>query len=767
MAFEGNAGQFQLEIKFGVRGLGYSAFLTASEVYLQLTEPRKQEPVTHSHKLQGNGSTSGIRIALIGADQGAVGSLDGKLPGKSNYFLGKNPKSWITGLPQFSRVRLADIYPGIDVIYYGSQGRLENDFVVRPSAHPEAIHMKVDASDGVRLDNSGDLVLGTPQGNVRLSQPTVYQEGPAGRRYIAASFVLQEHGEVSFRIADYDHSRELVIDPILAYGTYLGGANGYGQDMSGIAVDSAGNAIIVGDTGFSTYPIVNAIQPTNKGYADCVVTKINAEGTALLFSTFLGGSSTDYGSGIALDPQGNIYVSASTYSTDFPTLHPFQSALAGLENAFVTKIKADGSALIYSTYLGGSGQERGGAIAVDKQGRAYVTGSTTSSDFPVRLAIQPAFGGVLDIFVAKFNASGNALLYSTYLGGSAQEIDGGIAVDANDNVYVDGSTSSTDFPTLHAIQPTFGGGFQDVFVTKIRADGKALLYSTYLGGSDQEWPGAIVPDSSGNAYLAGFTASRDFPIMNAFQPTQTGPGGDAFITELNGDGSNFVFSTYFGGTLGDGASTIAVDPAGYIYVAGGTDSKNFPLAHPLQSKITPFQTAFVSKFTPGASSLLFSTYLGVNEVVISLVVDSAGSAYLVGDVYSARGFPVTPLAYQTSWTGLTGNFVAKLADPAAVVSPVQKNFGSQATGTTSPPINVTIANKGSAALSIYQVYITGTNPGDFSESSACGNILAAGARCTISVKFSPLATGARSAILAISTSDTARLRSVVLKGTGT
>ena len=766
LTFERNAGQFQPEIKFAARGSGYSVFLTSTETSLLVAAHSQREPAL-GRKPHGNGDISEIRMKLVGASLSAVASLDGKLPGKSNYFLGKDPKSWIVGVPQYSRVRLAEIYPGIDLVYYGSQGRLENDFVVRPYTNPETIHIKIKAPDGVHLANNGDLVLAAPQGDVRLSQPRVYQEQAVGRRYIAASYVLQGQGEVSFRIADYDHNRELVIDPILAYGTYLGGANGYGgQEMNGIAVDSAGNAVIVGDTVASTYPLVNPLQPTLKGGTDCFVTKINAEGTALLFSTFLGGSGFDYSSGIALDPQGNIYVSGSTESTDFPTLHPFQAALRGMENAFVTKIKADGSSLLYSTYLGGSGQERGGAIAVDRQSRAYVTGSTTSTDFPVRNAIQSAFGGVEDVFVTKLNTTGNALLYSTYLGGSDQEIDGGIAVDTTNNVYVDGSTSSLDFPIAHAIQPKFGGGFQDCFVTKIRADGRAILYSTYLGGSDQEFASAVAVDSSDNAYVAGGTVSSDFPIVNAFQPTLQGPGGDAFITELNRGGSNFVFSTYFGGSLSDSAATIPVDPAGYIHVAGVTSSKDFPLAHPIQRNISPFQTAFVSKFIPGVRALVYSTYLGVSDSARSLVVDSAGSEYVVGAVYSTRGFPVTPLAYQPSWTGLTGNFVTKIAEPTVAVWPAQKNFGSQAEGTTSPPVNVRITNRGAAVISIYQVYFAGTNPGDFLESTACGSTLAAGAHCIISVTFAPLATGTRNAVLAISTSDTAGLRTVILKGTG-
>ncbi len=331
---------------------------------------------------------------------------------------------------------------------------------------------------------------------------------------------------------------------------------------------------------------------------DVFVAKLNASGSALVYSTYLGGSSGEYGSDIALDVSGNAYVTGRTYSTDFPTAHALQPTNHCGTDAFVVKLNASGTALVYSTYLGGSSDDGGNGIAVDVYGNAYITGEIGSTDFPTANPLQPTYhGGNYEAFVAKLNASGTALVYSTYLGGSAYDCGNGIAVDVYGNAYVTGLTASTDFPTANPLQPTYHGGQYDAFVAKLNDSGTALVYSTYLGGSSDDHGQDIAVDVSGNAFVTGSTGSTDFPTANPLQPTNhgSGGGGDAFVAKLNASGTAFVYSTYLGGSFDDHGEDIAVDVSGNVYVTGTTTSIDFPTANPLQPTNHGNSDAFVAK----------------------------------------------------------------------------------------------------------------------------------------------------------------------------
>jgi Bacterial Ig-like domain (group 3)/Beta-propeller repeat len=400
----------------------------------------------------------------------------------------------------------------------------------------------------------------------------------------------------------------------------------------------------------------------------------------LIYSTYLGGSGADYSYGIAVDSSGNAYVTGVTSSTDFPTKDPLQTAKAGGNDVFVTKINAAGSALVYSTYLGGSGDDVGSAIAVDSSGNAYVTGTTYSTDFPTMNPLQPAnAGGGSDAFVSKINASGSALVYSTYLGGSGSDYGAGIAVDSASNAYVIGTTYSTDFPTTSGAFQTACGDAgclkPDAFVAKINPAGSALVYSTYLGGSSYEDGRGIAVDSAGNAYVTGFTYSNDFPTTSGAFQTACGDAGcfygNAFVAKINPIGSALVYSTYLGGSGSDGGAGIAVDSAGHAYVTGRAGSADFPTKNPLQAYGGDVD-AFVAKINATGSALVYSTYLGGSGVddylVGAIAVDSAGNAYVTGDTGSTD-FPTTPGAFKTT-CGRCANyedaFVAKI-DPTGSV----------------------------------------------------------------------------------------------------
>jgi len=378
-----------------------------------------------------------------------------------------------------------------------------------------------------------------------------------------------------------------------------------------------GNAYITGYTNSTDFPTMNPLQPASGGGYDAFVAKINPAGSGFVYSTYLGGSGHDSATSIAVDSVGNAYVTGFTFSTDFPTVNPLQPANGGLYNAFVSEINPTGSALVYSTYLGGSSQnagDEGTSIAVDSTGNAYVTGVAFSTDFPTMNPLQPNNRGLTNAFVTKFNPSGSALVYSTYLGGSGDDFGLGIAVDNAGNAYVTGGASSTNFPTMNPLQPTYGGGDSDAFVAKISPTGSALVYSTYLGGTKQDDGDAIAVDSAGNVHVGGTTASRNFPTMNPLQPAYGGGQYDAFVAELNPEGSALVYATYLGGNSFDVSVSIAVDSTGNVYVTGQTFSGNFPTTPAaFQTKCNRgshcgnYGDAFVARLNTSGSALVYST----------------------------------------------------------------------------------------------------------------------------------------------------------------
>ena len=482
---------------------------------------------------------------------------------------------------------------GFQVASYDTSKPLVIDPVLVYSTYLGGNHN--DRGFGIAVDAAGNAYI---MGLTRSTDfPTVnpFQPGLAGS------------GHADLFVAKLDTQGSMLL-----YSTYLGGSNEEGfafisgyEFAGGIAVDSSGQAHVTGFTLSADFPTANALQPAfGGGFSDAFVTKLNPDGTELVYSTYLGGGDRDLGSSVAVDPIGNAYVTGSTKSTNFPTASPLQPGLRGIQDAFVTKLNADGSAMVYSTYLGGSvgggGLDEGFGIAVDSSGNAYVMGATFSLDFPTTAeAFQPDFAGIEDAFVTKLNPDGSALVYSSYLGGNHFDRGVAIAVDAADNAYLLGMTQSRDFPTVNPFQPAHGGGFEDVFVAKLNATGSALVYSTYLGGSENEYGGGIAVDTAGNAYVTGVTFSTNFPTANPLQP---GHGGarDAFVAKLNTQGSALVYSTYLGGSGIDMGGGIGVDAAGNAYVTGMTVSSDFPIVNPLQPILGLFGDAFIAKIADGA-----------------------------------------------------------------------------------------------------------------------------------------------------------------------
>jgi hypothetical protein len=614
-------------------------------------------------------------MSLVGASPAPEMDASELQPGVSNYFFGNDPSKWRTNVPHYSRIRYRDVYPGIDLVFYGSGTSLEYDFVVRPGADPSRIRLAYHGTGPLTVDRGGDLVAVAGGSELRLRKPVVYQEISGERVPVTSSYeVAGGAHQARVKLGAYDTTRAVVIDPTLSYSTYLGGTAS--DQANGIAVDSSGSAYITGSANSLDFPLAAPMQGTNPGAPDVFVAKLNPAGTALVYSTYIGGTGSDSSSGIALDSSGNAYVTGTTASADFPLMNPYQSALAGPANAFVVKLNSTGSALLYATYLGGSGNDAAHGIAVDPTGAAIIVGSTSSSNFPLAGAQQGTLSGTSNAFITKLNSAGSALLYSTYFGNFFDTANG-VATDPNGNAYVVGGTG-------------------DACVLKLNTNGIAI-YSTCLGGGSGN---AIAVDASGNAYIAGATNDLNFPVVNAVQP-QLAYGGcfptpfltyDAFIAKLNSTGSALVYSTYLGGAPykqcpfgssggDDFANGIAVDAIGNAYVTGSTTSHGFPVLNPLQKSracscglagacpttcpavgLVPAD-AFVANFDP-SGALIYSTFLGgtSDDSGNAIATDHQGNAYVAG-VTASTDFPVVNALQGASSSSGTNAFVAKLSLP--------------------------------------------------------------------------------------------------------
>jgi hypothetical protein len=669
LAFELDRGQADEATDFRARGAGYTLALSATEAtFLLARGPDEPSPTV-------------LRMNLVGANSDAAVEGLNELEGRVNYLIGNDRAQWRTNIPTFSRVRYSEVYPGIGVVYYGNQRRLEYDFVVAPGSDAAAIALEFAGAETMEVEAAtGDLLLGIGEKTIRQHKPIVYQDTNGGRRDVEARYTLLGEGRVGFEVGPYDRSVALTIDPVLEYSTFLGG--NFVTQARAIAVDSTGNAYVTGLTWATNFPTANAAQSSNRGNQEVFVTKLNAAGSALVYSTYLGGGNSEVGLGIAVDSTGSAYVTGETSSSNFPTVNAFQGTKGHLftDDAFVAKLNPAGSALVYSTYLGGINDDQGNDIAVDSAGNAYVTGFTESSDFPTANALQSTFGGRYceggDAFVTKFNAAGSALVYSTYLGGALDEQGRSIAVDSAGNAYVTGSTKSTNFPTVNAFQSAYGdGGYDggcdfggDAFVTKFNAAGSALVYSTYLGGSDSDFALGIAVDSGGSAYVTGGTVSTNFPTANALQSALVG-STDIFVTKFNAAGSALAYSTYLGGDNSEASYGIAVDSTGNAYVTGFTQSTNFPTVNAFKSILDPgdfYSDAFVTKVNAAGSALIYSTYLGGNaeDTGYGIAVDSAGNAYVAGGT-SSRCFPTTTGAFDTTLSESNADaFISKISETA-------------------------------------------------------------------------------------------------------
>ncbi len=688
LAFEPNQGQGDRESKFFARGPGYTVAL------------RPDGASIRTGGKSGKSETAVMR--LLGASPSAKGHATDPLAGKANYFIGSDPAKWHSNVPTFAKVEFARAYPNIDMVYYGSEGRLEYDFIVQPGGNPASIRLQFRGVSPTKLSATGDLEIG----GIRQHKPVAYQRTAADVRVeVACRYVLRPNQEVTLEVGSYNKQYPLIIDPVISYASYIGGS---GNDTVGsIKVDSAGNLYMAGFTTSGNFPARGAAQAAYAGsnsaveqaqFGDAFVAKLNPTGTAMIYATYLGGSGDDFATSLAIDAAGSAYIVGATQSSNFPTTagalqKTYKGFAASDDNGFynpgdgfVAKLNAAGNALVYATYLGGALNDLPMGVAADSNGNAVVVGATKSTDFPTTSdALSKTFRGASnvgasiagDAFVTILNPTGTALVYSTFLGGRGHDAARSVAVDGQNNIYVCGMTSSTDFPvTTGAFQTTYQGN-ADVkdfahpighgFVVKFSAQ-RTQVYGTFLGGSLRDGAAAIAVDSTGAAYIAGSSASADFPTTaNAPQRTYKGQGavgtvgdlnyGDAFISKLNAAGSALVYSTLLGGAADETATDIAIDQSGNAYVTGFTLSNDFPVTKDaLQSTNAGFGgqglapnasqgfttervrnsgDAFLVKLAADGS-LTYSSFFGgkSDDAGLSVAVDAVGNAYIAGNTLS-------------------------------------------------------------------------------------------------------------------------------------
>ncbi len=690
IAFEGNAGQTRPEVKFISQRLqSYRVFLAPNDAVFAFSGTSHGPRGPQNTRRAGHSKPDFLRLHLVGANPHADSEGRKTLPSYSNYLIGNDPRKWHTHVPEFGEVLSPAIYPGIDLVYYGNEGQLEYDFIVAPGANPDRIKFSIGgsgsgASSRVRLNEHGDLAIPSRDGEVLFHKPLLYQgkscsrekpnhaaDEPGCKALNRGQFRVR-HGAkadvlVSFQLPAYDHTLPLVIDPAVSFSTFLGGS--YGDGVDGMTLDSAGNIYLFGDSNSPDFPVTSgALQKNLAGDVDAFVTKLSPDGSRIIYSTYLGGSSGEFPKGMAIDSANNVYLTGQTWSSDFPVVNAFQIQSHTYATGFVSKLSSDGSKLIYSTFLGGSSSDNITAVAVDEKGEAVVVGTTTSLDYPVVNALQPACGGCQhgDAVITRFSSDGSALLFSTYLGGVAGDAAQGVALDPSDNIYLTGVTGpGPGFPiTPNAFLTTCNPNSLCAFVSKLDASGQNLIYSGLLNDSQGA---AIAVNSAANAFVTG-SAGAAFPVTpGAFQTVEGGIGfiddTDAFATELDTTGSSLVYSTFLGGKGYDHGYAIAVDSSNNAYVTGQTDSYNFPLQSPLQSAYMSVPTVFVSELNNTGSALIFSTYWGGgapgygDQQGNAIAVDSAGSIIAAGST-TTPDFPVVnPIQSQLQGPG--DAFIAK------------------------------------------------------------------------------------------------------------
>jgi len=673
-----------------------------------------------------------LKYTFIGANNVIPVGME-RCSWNTNYFKGNDPEKWYTEVPNYLEVWYPNLWDNIDLVYRQNEKGMKYDLILRPGADPGDLQIRIEGQDSLSISEKGDLLIGTMYWDIVDQRLFTYYQDGSGRLIPCEFEIINEH-EYSFILTEYDKSRTVVIDPYLAYSTFIGGSNhDWGE---AIAIDSSGNSYITGYTSYdniANYPTTPGAYDTlhDVGSMDAFVTKLSSDGSSLSYSTFIGGTGADRGYGIAVDSSGNCYITGYTAydsSTNYPTTAgAYDTTHNGGDDAFVTKLSSDGSSLIYSTYLGSSSTDLGDGIDVDLNGNVYITGPTYSSDFPTTNgAYDTKLGGVVDAFVTKLNYTGSSLIYSTLIGGSGSEISYGIATDSSGNAFITGYTNSDDCPTTNGAYDTTSNGPDDVFVTKLNSTGSSLIYSTYIGGTGDEQPyGGIAIDSNGNVYVAGETLSTNYPTTTGAYDTAHNSVGndDIFVTKLNSAGSSLLYSTFIGGSKSETPYGIETDNKGQASITGLSSSSDYPITSgAYDTSLGGEYDVVVTKLSSNGSSLVYSTFLGGSsrDIGNAIALDLRGNSFITGYTDdSTTDYPTTTGAYDTTPNGNYDVFVSKLDFTVLPTQPVDLN-GKIGNGfinlTWEPPLS-----DGGADITRYDLY-KGTTSDSLSHYQTLGNV---------------------------------------------
>lgn len=668
--FEANYGQYGSGVSFVSRGPNYYLDLSPSQVRVTLRKVAAGRSAQNAQQINRAPTSIDFRTLLVelpGANPLARMTGEGEISGRANYFIGNDPALWRTSVPTFNRLRVTDVYPGINLIHYGNDHRLEYDFEIAPNANPADIALRFTGADKIEINADGELVLTLGSEEIRQPKPVIYQIVNGRRKDISGGYVLVESRTVKFELGNYDHKLPLVIDPVVSYWNFVSGGSGTKDDyVWAVATGVDGTIYMAGETLSTGSATTNAYQTNLAGalaqHGDVFVTRQDNEAQSKLYFTYLGGTSYESAFGLAVDADGNAYVTGYTGSTNFPTSHSIQPKIAGQSPAgfsspavdcFITKIGPYGSNLLFSTYYGGSGSGLNGVgddvgfgIALDSSRNVYVAGYTTATNFPAVNTTFTNASGVEDGFVLKLDASGTNVVYSMLLGGTNTDIVRDITVDSLGNPIVTGYTFSTNFPvTTNALQTllnktTNSSSASDIFISKVGATAGTLVYSTLLGGTNSEQAIRLTTDANGAAYVTGWTMSGDFPSSSTNFPSMVksnASAADVFVIKLNPSNTNLDYAVVFGGASKDEGWDVAVDALGRAHLTGTTESANFPtnsIFDSIRGNLLGTSDAFVALINSNGSAFDYSGYLGTTaaDLGYGIALDQGGNSYTVGEI---------------------------------------------------------------------------------------------------------------------------------------
>lgn len=613
-----------------------------------------------------------VQMDFINAEAKPRIEASHQTPATFNYLNGSDPRKWVTEVRAYQEVRYHNLYPAIDLAILGQDHGIKSEYRVKPGGRVEDIRVRYSGIINIKVNSQKQLEIASESGLLVEDVPDSYQVIDGKKIDVKTAYAIDPAGDVGFKTEPYRADIELVIDPRLAFSTFLGGSSQ--EADGGIAVDPAGNIYVTGYTYSGNFPkTYKAYDRTFAGSPfDAFVTKINPTGSGLVYSTYLGGNGKDAGLGICVDAEGQATVCGYTESSNFPTtVGAFDRTLGGTRDAFLTKLNSTGTKLVYSTLLGGNLSDEAASLAVDGSGNPYLTGTTFSADFPTTArAYDTTFSGG-DAFLTKINSSGTGPVFSTFFGGSGEEKGLGIALDASENIYITGTTTSANLPTTSGAYDKTLGGSIDVFVTKFNAAGNSLVFNTYLGSNGVDGTlGGMAVDNGGNVYVTGYTESNGYPITSgAFDSIFSG-SNEAFLSKLNAAGSALVYSTYLGGSNVEYGRSVAVDPLGDAGVTGYTKSANWPITNDAYDRAhNGDQDIFLTMVNPTGKGLLYSTYVGgsgADRTSGGLAQDVYGNVFIIGSTGSTN-FPKTSGAYDRTYGGGRDGVILKFFVPLPVL----------------------------------------------------------------------------------------------------